>query len=156
MLLRLAARYFLRTAAICALGASFAGGCSRQGEGERCDRLKAGGDGDCDSGLVCTLCGELQDGLTDRCCPADGKFSDSRCQPGTSTRCSQDTTAGTGGTGGTAGSGGTGGTSSGGSDSGGSSGDGSTESGGTAGGGAGGTAGASGEAGEANAGSAGG
>jgi hypothetical protein len=156
MLLRLAARYFLRTAAICALGASFAGGCSRQGEGERCDRLKAGGDGDCDSGLVCTLCGDLQDGLTDRCCPPDGKYSDSRCQPGTSTRCSQDTvgTGGTAGAGGTAGSGGTAGTSSGGSDSasGGSSGDASTESGGTSGGGTGGTSGASGEAGEANAG----
>ena len=127
MLLRLAARYLLRTVAVLTLGASFAGGCSRQGEGERCDLRKAGGDGDCDSGLVCKLCTELQDGTTDRCCPPGTQYSDSRCQPGSSNTCG----TGTGGTG-------TGGTSA----SGGAAGDdGNSETGGTGGITTGGTAG---------------
>lgn len=106
MLLRLAVRYLVRTVAVFALGASFAGGCSRQGEGERCDSWKAG-DTDCDSGLVCKLCEDLQDGTTDRCCPPGTEYSDSRCQPGTSNSCASNTgTGGTTATGGTSGSGG--------------------------------------------------
>lgn len=136
MLLRLAARYFLRTAAVLTLGASFAGGCSRQGEGERCDWRKAGGNGDCDSGLVCKLCEDLQDGTTDRCCPPGNTYSDSRCQPGTSLTCEAQTgTGGTSSTGGTSGSGGTGAIS--GNDGGGTGGTdgGGTDAGGTDGGG---------------------
>lgn len=49
-------------------------GCSKQNEGERCDRMKAG-DSDCEDGLICTkVAGE------DRCCPPDGSpIGDSRC-----------------------------------------------------------------------------
>lgn len=155
MLLRLAVRYLLRTVAVFALGASFASGCSRQGEGERCDSWKAG-DTDCDSGLVCKRCEDLQDGTTDRCCPPGTEYSDARCQPGSSNSCSTNT--GTGGTSATGGSAGSGGSAM--SGSGGTSGN---ETGGTAGtdaetGGTGGTDGGDvgGQAGEAQAGTAGG
>jgi hypothetical protein len=153
MLLRLAVRYVLRTVAVLALGASFSGGCSRQGEGERCDYFKAAGNGDCDSDLVCKRCEELQDGTTDRCCPAGTQYNDARCQPGTSNTCSANT--GTGGNAPTAGSSGSGGIS--GNQSGGNGG---TETGGTGGTETGGTAGSDGEvagqAGDAQAGTAGG
>jgi hypothetical protein len=66
-------------------------GCSQQGEGERCDRFKAG-DGDCDSGLECVALSELLDRTSDRCCPAPGTESDDRCRRGSPTN-----TAGTGG-----------------------------------------------------------
>ncbi|HET9933987.1 MAG TPA: hypothetical protein VFQ35_24960, partial [Polyangiaceae bacterium] len=39
-------------------------GCSKQGEGERCDHTNAG-DTDCEDGLVCTNVAPNQD----RCCP---------------------------------------------------------------------------------------
>ena len=77
------------------LGAALVPGCSKQGEGERCDQLAAGNE-DCDSGLVCILKSELADESTDRCCPPDGEgISDSRCTRGG--------TVGSGGTGGTSG-----------------------------------------------------
>jgi hypothetical protein len=154
MRIRLAVRYVLRTVAVLSLGASFAGGCSRQGEGERCDFIKAAGSGDCDSGLVCKRCEELQDGTTDRCCPAGTQFSDSRCQPGTSNTCSSNTgTGGSSATGGSSGSSGTAGnqSGSGGTETGGSSG---TEAGGT--GGTDGSGDVAGQAGDAQAGTSGG
>jgi hypothetical protein len=63
-----------------ALALTFAGGCSRQGEGERCDKAKAG-DSDCDAGLVCVAETELLSRGADRCCPEGTNFSDSRCTP---------------------------------------------------------------------------
>jgi hypothetical protein len=57
-------------------------GCSQQGEGERCDSAK-NGDQDCDSGLSCVRLSELSDGVTDRCCPAEGSEGDKRCTRGT-------------------------------------------------------------------------
>ena len=55
-------------------------GCSQQGEGERCDNLRAG-DSDCDSGLVCTQARLLLDESTDRCCKEDKSYDDARCTP---------------------------------------------------------------------------
>ncbi|MFO7180483.1 MAG: hypothetical protein DIU78_017415 [Pseudomonadota bacterium] len=50
-------------------------GCSRQGEGERCD-LGANGHSDCDDGLFCTPAV----GDVDRCCPPQGAaVEDPRC-----------------------------------------------------------------------------
>jgi hypothetical protein len=56
--------------------------CSQQGEGERCDNLRAG-DSDCDSGLECVQADDLLEKLTDRCCKPDGSYEDSRCTPNT-------------------------------------------------------------------------
>ncbi|MGC4088576.1 MAG: hypothetical protein QM756_11905 [Polyangiaceae bacterium] len=51
-------------------------GCSKQGEGERCDLTKAG-QADCDDGLRCV---RISDGV-ERCCPPEGtQIGDSRCQ----------------------------------------------------------------------------
>jgi hypothetical protein len=80
--------------------------CSKQAEGERCDREKAG-DSDCEDGLRC-----IQVGSADRCCPPeDSPISDDRCDPtqvpvGGSGGMSGGTTGGTDGgnvSGGTAG-----------------------------------------------------
>lgn len=61
------------------LGAALVPGCSKQGEGERCDKDAARNE-DCDSGLVCIPKNQLADESTDRCCPPDGSaISDSRC-----------------------------------------------------------------------------
>lgn len=58
-----------------ALTLSLSVGCSKQSEGERCDRTNAG-DTDCEDGLVCTNVGMNED----RCCPPDGaSLGDSRC-----------------------------------------------------------------------------
>ena len=55
-------------------------GCSRQSEGERCDKAAAG-DTDCNDGLVCVECEILARGSVDRCCPADqGASSDPDCK----------------------------------------------------------------------------
>jgi hypothetical protein len=70
-------------------------GCSQQGEGERCDNLRAG-DSDCDSGLICKPKGQLLEKLTDRCCKPDNSYDDSRCAPNTGTV----STGGKGGSGG--------------------------------------------------------
>jgi hypothetical protein len=53
-------------------------GCSQQGEGERCDSAKTG-NADCNSGLTCVPKSELLEKTADRCCPADGTQTDSRC-----------------------------------------------------------------------------
>jgi hypothetical protein len=80
-----------------------AGGCSRQGEGERCD-LAANGDADCDEGLICLS----KVGNVDRCCPPQGApIGDSRCAvadapPGGSTG-GVSSSGGTNGSGGSAG-----------------------------------------------------
>ena len=53
--------------------------CSKQGEGERCDR-QVNEDEDCESGLVCKT-KETLNQPTDRCCPPEGAaVSDDRCR----------------------------------------------------------------------------
>ena len=90
----------LRSAAVFAfvsvIAVMSAPGCSQQGEGERCDSAK-NGDADCDSGLACVKKGDLLENITDRCCPAEGTESDTRCTRGTPVSM-----GGTGGTGGSA------------------------------------------------------
>jgi len=82
--------------------ASVSQGCSRQSEGERCDS-EANGDLDCNDGLVCKRCGDLQERVVDRCCPPGTAYSDPRCElAATPGQCL--TQPGTGGTGGTGGS----------------------------------------------------
>jgi hypothetical protein len=78
-------------------------GCADQGEGERCDKTKAQGSGDCDSGLICVAASELLEGITDLCCPPDGQESSERC----TRRGKASTTGGTssGGSGGSSSSG---------------------------------------------------
>ncbi len=62
-------------------------GCSKQGEGERCEPLAARDD-DCEEGLVCVTAKELGETFSEdvdfgRCCPQDlSSASDSRCRPG--------------------------------------------------------------------------
>jgi hypothetical protein len=92
-------------------------GCSRQAEGERCDLEWAGPNQDCASGLVCKACGALSAHDADRCCPADGTYTDSRCAPAvpaTGDMCSTHKLTGAAGKGststGSGGSSGTGGT----------------------------------------------
>jgi hypothetical protein len=80
-------------------------GCADQAEGERCDRTKAQGSGDCDSGLTCVPASELLVDITDRCCPPDGQESTDRC----TRKGKGSSTGGSGGAssnGGTSGSGG--------------------------------------------------
>lgn len=94
-------RVIVRVALVVGVAASFGTGCSRQAEGERCDFAWAGPTQDCDDGLVCTQCGKLQDQSTDRCCRADGTYSDTRCIPTSTpsqTICNNHI-SGTGGTG---------------------------------------------------------
>ena len=66
---------------VAALALLSAPGCSQQGEGERCDSAK-NGDLDCDSGLSCVKKAQLLEGITDRCCPAEGSETDKRCTRG--------------------------------------------------------------------------
>ena len=94
-------------------------GCSRQGEGERCDR-QAAGDEDCDTGLRCIRCTDLAKGTIDRCCPPGASSGDCEradparqpidCAEVQATGCTGGTsgTSGTGGRSGSAGSGGSG------------------------------------------------
>jgi hypothetical protein len=104
---------FFAQGAIVALGLALTFvGCSRQGEGERCD-FNAAGDTDCDEGLVCVTCPELRTGTVDRCCPATpGAESDAACERADVERlgeCNPTTASGgTTGSGGSAGSGGAG------------------------------------------------
>jgi hypothetical protein len=124
-----AARRALAFGLVFLVTGSFAGGCSRQGEGERCD-LAANGDGDCDDGLICVS----KVGNVDRCCPPEGaEPGDSRCAvanapPGGSTGGTS-----SGGTNASGGSGGTSGGSSGGTAGGSTGGTTETPSGGSAG-----------------------
>ena len=89
--LRSAAFFTLTSALVIGL---LSPGCSQQGEGERCDKQRAG-DSDCDSGLVCVPHGKLLENITDRCCKPDGSYEDSRCTPNTGSI----NTGGTAGTG---------------------------------------------------------
>jgi hypothetical protein len=137
---RTALRTLVRAAFALATTGLIGVGCSRQAEGERCDLEWAGKTQDCDSGLVCTACGALVGQQADRCCPADGTYSDARCQPASvpnGTTCSTHKVTGTGGSGGTGGTDATGGTS-GAPETGGTS-TGGTSTGGTSAGGTGGT-----------------
>lgn len=72
-------------------------GCSLQGEGERCDRAK-NADEDCDSGLTCVSAIKLLSQETDRCCPADGQETDSRCTRGAPMSSGGSSNMGTAGT----------------------------------------------------------
>ena len=76
-------RMLSRTAFVLATTAVFSTSCSRQPEGERCDYQWAGPSQDCDSGLQCTPCGNLQNSVVDRCCRIDNTYSDPRCAPST-------------------------------------------------------------------------
>lgn len=112
-MLRTALRVFVRVALVVGVAASFGTGCSRQAEGERCDFTWAG-DQDCDDGLVCTPCGNLQDDSIDRCCKPGGAYSDTRCVPttnptGNACNTHVSATGGSGGTGATTGTAGEGG-----------------------------------------------
>ena len=84
-------------------------GCSRQSEGERCDK-DAAGDTDCNTGLVCVLCEDLRSGVVDRCCPPNaGDASDPACQRADPPRDRGQCSPATGGTTGLGGFGGLGG-----------------------------------------------
>lgn len=106
-------RIFSRTAFVLAVMAVFSTSCSRQPEGERCDYEWAGPTQDCDSGLTCVPCGNLQSSVVDRCCRNDGTYSDPRCAPAaspTQTACNTHGTVTTGSAGSGTGNGGRGGT----------------------------------------------
>jgi hypothetical protein len=102
-------RILSRTAFVLATTAVFSTSCSRQPEGERCDYQWAGPTQDCDSGLQCTPCGNLQNSVVDRCCRTDNTYSDPRCAPAaapTQQYCNtHGTTNSSAGSGNTAGSG---------------------------------------------------
>ncbi|HTQ02999.1 MAG TPA: hypothetical protein VMI54_04050 [Polyangiaceae bacterium] len=74
-----ALRVLARTAFLFSAAAVASVSCSRQGEGDRCDYAWAGPDQDCQSDLICTPCGNLQEGIVDRCCRRDGTVTDPRC-----------------------------------------------------------------------------
>jgi hypothetical protein len=78
-MLPLALRVFARTAFVLSTAAIFSVSCSRQGEGDRCDLDWGGPDQDCQSDLICTACGNLQDATVDRCCRRDSSVTDARC-----------------------------------------------------------------------------
>ncbi|HEV8547579.1 MAG TPA: hypothetical protein VGQ57_01105 [Polyangiaceae bacterium] len=112
----------VRAVLLAATAFAIATGCSRQAEGERCDYHNAG-DQDCDDGLVCTPCGNLQQKSIDRCCRPGGSYTDTRCIPNPNPSgedCSHDN-VGSGGSAGASTTGGTAGMSSGGMSSGGTS-----------------------------------
>src|SRR6187402_3261924 len=104
MQLRRFSRYFATILLLAGAISLVMGGCSRQGEGERCDR-RAAGDSDCDDGYYCRACEDLDQGPVDRCCRRDGTYKDERCIPGHETVCYPTGDDGTGATGGTAGTG---------------------------------------------------
>ncbi len=81
-------------------------GCSRQSEGERCDK-EAADNTDCNEGLVCVRCEDLAGGSIDRCCPADpNAHTTSACDRADTPRVMGACQAATGGTGGMGGRGG--------------------------------------------------
>jgi hypothetical protein len=93
-----------------ALVVGAAQGCSKQGEGERCEPL-AGGDNDCDDGLKCVEGKFLANSTTaapdfGRCCPDDNTYTDSRCAPVGTVGPDGGLTGGTSGVGGEANAGG--------------------------------------------------
>ena len=58
-------------------------GCAKQNEGERCGDEPAASNDDCDDGLICKSKGLLinNGGDVNRCCYADGRITDARCEP---------------------------------------------------------------------------
>jgi hypothetical protein len=92
--------FLARTAIVASFSGAAFMGCSRQPEGERCDR-EAAGDTDCNDGLVCVLCTNLASGQVDRCCPpGSGSQSDARCERADPPRQQSACSGATGGTGG--------------------------------------------------------
>jgi hypothetical protein len=82
-----------------ALSALFVG-CSRQSEGERCDK-KAAGNTDCNDGLECIECEKLARGSVDRCCPIDTTaHTEGACDRADTDRVGGECAPATGGTGG--------------------------------------------------------
>jgi hypothetical protein len=80
-----ALRSVLLASFVCGVTVLLAPGCSQQGEGERCDRVKTQ-NSDCDSGLVCVPARQLVDPSSDRCCaPTAGDDTDPRCRRKTGT-----------------------------------------------------------------------
>jgi hypothetical protein len=60
----------------------FVPGCAKQSEGERCGDNTYGVDSeDCADGLTCVVKDTLLNDATHRCCYADLRVSDSRCEP---------------------------------------------------------------------------
>jgi len=62
---------------LCLLVVALLGGCSLQGEGDRCDPLSGGnppGSADCQSGLTCSRMG-----MSYVCCPANGQGTAAAC-----------------------------------------------------------------------------
>lgn len=120
-MLPLVLRVFARTAFVLSTAAIFSVSCSRQGEGDRCDLEWGGENQDCQSDLICTACGSLQEATVDRCCRRDGAVTDARCAkaavPNNGLTCSAHKSlpmngaagSGTAGGGGSAGHGGSGG-----------------------------------------------
>jgi hypothetical protein len=132
MMLRSLLRLAMRASLVALATASVAVGCSRQGEGERCDLVAAGHD-DCDSGLICIACEDLADRVTSRCCPPSGS-SDPRCARSTAGGGVCLTQLGSGGSAGSSSGGaGSSGAGAGGVSAGGTAGTAGTPSGGTAG-----------------------
>jgi hypothetical protein len=102
--------FLARTAIVASFSGAAFMGCSRQSEGERCDR-EAAGDTDCNDGLRCVLCTDLATGQVDRCCPPTaGSESDSNCKRADPPRQQSACSGANGATGGTAGVGGRSGT----------------------------------------------
>lgn len=82
----------------------FVPGCAKQNEGERCGDETYGPDtSDCDDGLTCIQTGNLAGDY--RCCYADGRINDSRCEVSMSSGTAGASAAGGSGVAGGAGSG---------------------------------------------------
>ena len=91
--------WFSQTAVIVLALATLFVGCSRQGEGERCDK-EAAGDTDCDTGLKCIECERLARGAVDRCCPEDSSaHTKGECDRADTDRVGGECAPATGGTG---------------------------------------------------------
>lgn len=96
--------WFSRTAVIFLGLSTFFVGCSRQSEGERCDKVAAG-DTDCNDGLFCIECEDLARGSVDRCCPKDpSAHTNGDCDRSDTPRLMGACQPATGGTGGLSGS----------------------------------------------------
>jgi hypothetical protein len=103
MLFRRVSRFVARVLIVTGAVGSVMGGCTRQGEGERCD-FESAGDSDCDEDLECVPCEQIQNSTVDRCCRRDLTYEDGRCARGSNGNTGlcdpPDDGEGTGGTGG--------------------------------------------------------
>jgi hypothetical protein len=104
MTLRPLLRLVVRASLLALAAGSLGVGCSRQGEGERCD-LRANGHDDCDSGLLCFSCLDLNDHDVDRCCPPGGGTGACTLAATASATCLSDAPSGRGGSSGASGGG---------------------------------------------------